>query len=55
VDMGALGSFANRLPSLKAPVTEAWTYPLWHQPLVFAFALLCFIAEWGLRRRRGLP
>ena len=55
VDMGALGSFASRLPSLKAPVTEAWTMPLWHQPLVFAFALLCFIAEWGLRRKRGLP
>lgn len=55
VDMGALGGFAARLPSLKAPVTEAWTYPLWHQPLVFAFALLCFIAEWGLRRMRGLP
>jgi hypothetical protein len=28
---------------------------LWHQPLVFGFALLCFIAEWGLRRMRGLP
>ena len=55
VDMGALGSFASRLPSLKAPVTEAWTIPLWHQPVVFLFALLCFIAEWGLRRRRGLP
>jgi hypothetical protein len=55
VDMGALGAFASRLPSLKAPVTEAWTMPLWHQPLVFGFALLCFIAEWGLRRMRGLP
>ena len=55
VDMGALGAFANRLPSLKAPVTEAWTMPLWHQPVVFLFALLCFIAEWGLRRRKGLP
>jgi len=55
VDMGSLGGFAARLPSLKAPVTEAWTMPLWHQPVVFLFALLCFIAEWGLRRRRGLP
>ncbi len=55
IEMGALGAFANRLPSLKAPVTEAWTYPLWHQPLVFAFALLCFATEWGLRRMRGLP
>ncbi|MFA6543957.1 MAG: hypothetical protein WCS99_06005 [Limisphaerales bacterium] len=55
VEAGSLGAFAARLPHLKSPVTEAWTYPLWHQPLVFAFALLCFIAEWGLRRMRGLP
>ncbi|MEQ2007182.1 MAG: glutamine amidotransferase [Limisphaerales bacterium] len=55
VDMGALGGFAARLPHLKSPVTEAWTMPLWHQPAVFLFALLCFLAEWGLRRRRGLP
>lgn len=55
VDMGALSGFAARLPHLKSPVTEAWTMPLWHQPAVFLFALLCFVAEWGLRRRRGLP
>jgi len=55
VEMGALGSFAARLPHKQSPVTESWSMPLWHQPLVFLVALLCFIAEWGLRRRRGLP
>ncbi|NBV24077.1 MAG: hypothetical protein EBS05_19425 [Proteobacteria bacterium] len=55
VEVSGLGAFAARLPHLKSPITEAWTYPLWDQPLVFVFALLCFVAEWGLRRTRGLP
>jgi uncharacterized membrane protein len=50
----ALDEFAARLPNLKAPITESWSYPLWHQAWVFLFALLCFVAEWGLRRRRGM-
>jgi hypothetical protein len=36
-------------------VTETWTSPLWHQPWMFLFALACFLAEWGLRRVKGLP
>jgi len=42
------------LPNRKAPITESWTSPLWHQAGVFLFALTCFVAEWGLRRKRGL-
>ena len=49
-----LEAFAKGLPNRKAPVTENWTSPLWHQAGVFLFALACFIAEWGLRRSRGL-
>jgi uncharacterized membrane protein len=49
-----LDDFARTLPNRRAPVTESWTYPLWHTPLVFLFALACFVAEWGLRRWRGL-
>ena len=51
---GDLDSFAQRLPNLKAPIMESLQTPLWHQPLVFTLALACFVAEWGLRRRRGL-
>ena len=54
ISMSALESFAKGLPNRKAPVTESWTSPLWHQASVFLFALACFVAEWGLRRRRGL-
>lgn len=51
----SLTSFARELPNKKSPVMEIWSEPLWHTPLVFAFALACFLAEWGLRRWRGLP
>jgi uncharacterized membrane protein len=51
----ALDAFVRGLPFRKMPVTETWSYPLWHQPSVFLFALLCFIGEWGLRRWKGLP
>jgi uncharacterized membrane protein len=50
-----LERFASDLPRRNSPVMESWTYPLWHTPAMFAFALSCFIAEWGLRRWRGLP
>ncbi len=29
--------------------------PAWHTPLMFAFALACLLAEWGLRRWKGMP
>src|SRR5215471_9277226 len=50
-----LDQFALRLPQRQAPVMEPWTTPLWHTPAMFGFALLCFLAEWGLRRWRGMP
>jgi uncharacterized membrane protein len=51
----ALNQFARRVPQRPAPVMDAWTYPLWHTPAVFAFALVCLLGEWGLRRWKGLP
>jgi uncharacterized membrane protein len=50
-----LEKFAARLPQLKAPVMETWSYPAWHTPAMFLFALGCFLAEWGLRRWKGMP
>lgn len=49
-----LDNFANSLPRRKAPITESWSYPIWHQPLVLLFALACLAGEWGLRRWNGL-
>lgn len=50
-----LDEFVKTLPLRKAPVMEAWSYPVWHTPLLFAFALCCLVGEWGLRRWKGLP
>jgi len=55
VALDRLESFVASLPNRKIPFTESWTYPLWHQWQVFLIALTCLIAEWGLRRWRGLP
>ena len=49
-----LDEFAASLPHPNVPITETWTTPFWHQPAVFLFGLLCFVAERGLRRWKGL-
>jgi uncharacterized membrane protein len=54
ISADALEPFAAGLPNRKTPIMESWTSPLWHQAGVFLFALACFVAEWGLRRWRGL-
>jgi len=50
-----LDEFVRTLPHRHAPVMEAWNSPLWQTPAMFAFALVCFFSEWGLRRWKGLP
>ena len=47
--------FAESLPNRKVPITETWTYPLWHQTWFFLAAIACLVGEWGLRRVKGLP
>jgi hypothetical protein len=55
VSMSGLDAFVRKLPEKRSPVMETWTYPLWNKPLVLLFALGCFVAEWGLRRSKGMP
>jgi len=59
VDLDELDKFARDLPQRDAPVTEAWVKPLWDLPGVlpamFLLAVGCFVAEWALRRWKGLP
>jgi uncharacterized membrane protein len=55
VSLDGLDQFVSSLPNRKIPVTETWTYPLWHQSSVFLLAISCLIGEWGLRRWRGMP
>lgn len=53
--MDALKSFMSKLPARRAPVTEPWSEPLWQKPAIFLFVFGCFVAEWGVRRWKGLP
>jgi hypothetical protein len=53
VPLDKVAAFAKSLPPRRAPITEPWTFPLWHTPAMFLFALACFVAEWGLRRAKG--
>jgi hypothetical protein len=55
VAMVDLDAFVKKLPEKRSPVMETWSKPLWHTPLVLGFALACFIAEWGVRRWKGMP
>lgn len=50
-----LDKFARSLPQRKAPVMETWLNPVWHTPVMFAFALGCLLTEWGIRRWKGMP
>ncbi len=55
ISVDDLDRFVGSLPNRKIPITETWTYPLWHQSSVFFFAFGCLISEWGLRRWKGMP
>jgi uncharacterized membrane protein len=59
VQLGVLDSFARSLPHRDVPITDVWIKPLWDLrgilPAVFGFVLICFLAEWSLRRWKGMP
>jgi uncharacterized membrane protein len=55
VTLADLDNFVRNLPGRRAPITETWSQPLWHKPAVFLLVLACFVAEWGIRRWKGLP
>jgi hypothetical protein len=48
----------SRLPQRIAALTDGRMrfveHPLWHSPLLFAFVVACFVAEWAMRKRLGL-
>jgi uncharacterized membrane protein len=53
--LDGLRDFVRQLPQRQAPIMEPWSKPLWQEPAVYLFALGCFVAEWGIRRWKGLP
>ena len=55
VAMSDLDAFVDRLSHTDAPLVEIWSWPIWHQWWVFVAAIGCFVTDWMLRRRMGLP
>jgi uncharacterized membrane protein len=55
VALSGLDEFVRDLSTKDVPVTEKWTWPLWHQSWVFLLAIACLVGEWGMRRMKGLP
>lgn len=54
LDWNDLASVKELFDKSSAAVTEVWAYPIWHNGWLFLAALACLLAEWGLRRKRGL-
>lgn len=55
VKLEDLARFVRQLPQRHAPITETRTDPAWQNPMVFLFVLGCLVAEWGIRRWKGMP
>lgn len=54
VEPDDLDALVASLERRSMPITETRINPLWHHPAFFAFAVACLVAEWGLRRWKGL-
>lgn len=55
IDAAELDGFVNDLSRSDAPLVEVWSWPVWHQWWIFAAAVGCFVTDWTIRRRNGLP
>jgi len=55
LSLNDLEAFVDSLPEGSAPLVEVWSWPIWHSWWIFIVAVACFVTDWTLRRRRGLP
>lgn len=53
--LAELEALVSDLPNRKVPIMIEETFPWWHRWTLFAAVLGLLIAEWGLRRWKGLP
>lgn len=54
VKLEELEAFAPTLATRASPIQESSSYPIWHRSIWLLLAIVCFGAEWGIRRRGGL-
>ncbi len=55
LEMSELDRFVSTLPNREIPITETRTQPWWHRWTIFTVAICLLVAEWGIRRWKGLP
>jgi uncharacterized membrane protein len=59
IEAGDLDAFVRNLPQSNAPVSEVWVRPFWDLPWVestiIVLVLGCLVAEWAIRRWKGMP
>lgn len=55
IQPATLDQFAESLATRKAPITQMKVVPIWHHWIVLVAAIALLVAEWGLRRWKGLP
>lgn len=54
-ELDQIEKLAASLPQADAPLSEIWSWPIWHSWWVFMTAVACLATDWTMRRRRGLP
>lgn len=54
LELDELGQLADTLQRNPSPIMETRSVPIWHRQWFFLAALGCLLAEWALRRRKGL-
>lgn len=55
VSIDDLDSFVADLSRTDAPLVDVALDPIWHQWWVFGLAVGCFVTDWTIRRRNGMP
>ena len=55
IKLDQIDELVRKLEKKSVPIMEKKRTPLWHSPWVLILALVCFMAEWGIKRWRGLP
>ncbi len=55
IEPGDLETFLAKLPERAQMNTINQQIPIWHEPTLFLLVLICLVAEWFLRRWKGLP
>ena len=55
IEFDDLSSLPGQLETSPVPVSQQRSEPWWHRWLVFSMVASLLVAEWGIRRWKGMP